>query len=390
VEYQELLRLWWNQWHEHSVSLPPLSSAVTNHLSSILLTVNLLLVLANRIYMASDYDPVLANWGQPNTGTEFLSWWPTSLTRDVLPVPCHSHNDYWRKVPLFSALRAGCISVESDVWLFDDELYVGHNTASLTRNRTFTSLYINPLVTLLEQMNEHSEFYNGSSNGVFDTDPGKTLTLLVDVKTGGAETWPWVLKQLEPLRERGWLSFVEDSIVHMRPVIVVGTGNTPFDLLTANSTYRDAFFDAPLETMWESKTTTDTTFDESLPGEKYFEDEGEDNPSSTISRRGQGQVGTTPETYFDSTNSYYASVAFGPAVGRVWRRRLSPRQMKIIRGQIRGAHRRGLKVRYWDLPSWPIGLRNHIWDVLVKEGVDMLNVDDLKGATMLDWRRGHH
>jgi hypothetical protein len=59
--------------------------------------------------------------------------------------------------------------------------------------------------------------------------------------------------------------------------------------------------------------------------------------------------------------------------------------MRIIRGQIRGAKRRGLKTRYWDLPSWPLGLRNHVWDVLVREGVDVLNVDDLRGVSKQVW-----
>ena len=100
---------------------------------------------------------------------------------------------------------------------------------------------------------------------------------------------------------------------------------------------------------------------------------------------GQGQSGVGPNTSFNSTNSYYASVSFGKAVGRMWRGRLSPRQMKIIRGQVRGAHKRGLKARYWDLPAWPLGLRNHVWEVLIREGVDVLNVDDLRGASRQVW-----
>src|SRR6187402_2767376 len=150
--------------------------------SAILLILNLLLTLATLIW-STDVDPALQNWGQPGTGTEGLSWYPTDFTRDVLPIPCHSHNDYWRRVPLFSALRAGCTGVEADVWLFDDDLYVGHNTASLTRNRTFTSLYIDPLVKILEDQNPQTEFYSGTNHGVFDEDPDVSLTLLVDVKT---------------------------------------------------------------------------------------------------------------------------------------------------------------------------------------------------------------
>ncbi|KAN0098169.1 hypothetical protein V8E51_013832 [Hyaloscypha variabilis] len=356
---------------------------------ALLLTLNLLLVLGTFIW-ASDIDTYLQNWGKPGSGTEGLSWYPTDLTRDVLPIPCHSHNDYWRRVPLFSALRAGCISVESDVWLFDNELYVGHNTASLQRNRTFQSLYVNPIVQILEQQNPQTEFYNGSDHGVFDVDPGQTLTLLIDVKTGGAETWPWVLKQLEPLRERGWLSYVEEGEVHIRPVTVVGTGNTPFDVLTANSTYRDAFFDAPLETMWEPRHNSPGTpnWPSDSPSDSLDADPSEDenpNPSSNNQDLGQGLTGTTPDSQFTPQNSYYASVSFGSSVGRIWRGRLTPRQLRIIRGQIRGAHRRGLKVRYWDLPAWPLGLRNHVWDVLVREGVDILNVDDLRGVGKIAW-----
>jgi hypothetical protein len=356
-----------------------------------LLLINLSLGVVTLIW-SSNVDNVLKNWGKPGTGTEGLAWYPTDFLRDVTPIPCHSHNDYWRRVPLFDALRAGCIGVEADVWLFDDELYVGHNTASLTRNRTLTSLYIDPLVKILERQNPNTDFYNGTSHGVFDTDTGKSLTLLVDLKTGGAETWPLVIKQLQPLRERGWLSYVENNKVHFRPITVVGTGNAPFDILTQNSTYRDTFFDAPLDQMWEPGQTTQEIKDlpesgNSHQGERLDEDAGsaEDVKATPPANVGQGMSGVLPTDEFNKLNSYYASVSFKKAVGRMWRGRLSPRQKEIIRGQVRGAHRRGLKARYWDLPSWPLGLRNHVWEVLIREGVDMLNVDDLRAASKQVW-----
>ena len=49
------------------------------------------------------------------------------------------------------------------------------------------------------------------------------------------------------------------------------------------------------------------------------------------------------------------------------------------------AHDKGLKARYWDTPTWPVGLRNHIWKILVEEGADFLNVDDLRSAKLADW-----
>jgi hypothetical protein len=358
------------------------------------LIINLGLGVATLLW-AKDVDTVLGNWGRPGTGTEGLAWYPTDFLRDINPIPCHSHNDYWRRVPLFSALRAGCTGVEADVWLFDEELYVGHNTASLTRNRTFQSLYINPLVELLENQNPQTDFYNGTSHGVFDTDPGKPLTLLVDVKTGGAETWPWVLAQLEPLRKRGWLTFVENNTFHERPITVVGTGNTPFDVLTQNHTYRDAFFDAPLDQMWERRQEHDSNSSNPTPqseeedDESLISDEEDMTPGHAAGRApsdvGQGLSGVLPTDEFNETNSYYASVSFSQAVGRLFQGHLTPHQLSIIRGQVRGAHRRGLKARYWDLPAWPLGLRNHVWEVLVKEGVDILNVDDLRAASRKVW-----
>jgi hypothetical protein len=296
---------------------------------------------------AKDPDDPFGNWGKPGTGTEQLAWYPTDFLRDVIPVPCHSHNDYWRKVPLFSALYAGCTGVEADVWLRDGDLLVGHDTASLQVNRTFQTLYVNPLVEILTRQNPTTKYYNGTSNGVFDTDPSQTLVLLVDLKTDGPETWPWVVKQLAPLRERGWLSHWENGQFNERPITVVGTGNTPFEQILGgrNTTYRDAFFDAPLDRL-------------------------ENSP-------------------YNASNSHYASVSFWDAVGQVYLGAGNPseEQLEKIRGHLREAHRRGLKARYWQLPSWPIHVRNRLWEVLVREGIDMLNVDDLAGATKQDWRK---
>lgn len=290
-------------------------------------------------------DDIFDNWGKPGTGTEHLAWYPTDFLRDVVPLPCHSHNDYWRKVPFFSAVHAGCIGVEADVWWLNGDLLVGHDLAALQPNRTFQSLYVNPIVELLERNNPETDFYSENRRGIFDTDPTQTLILLIDLKTGGAETWPWVMKQLQPLRERGWLTFYEDGKVHERQVTVVGTGNTPFELIIANSTYRDAFFDAPLDKLENSG--------------------------------------------FNSTNSYYASVSFWNTIGNVWFRggQPSPDQLAKIRAHIKEAHARGLHSRYWELPPWPIHTRNRVWQMLVQEGIDFLNVDDLEGATKEDWTK---
>lgn len=348
-----------SSWRDPLVS-PPLQATQASPSSltrwscrAILLALDILLRVSQKNWSEQEaeeeHDPIFSRWGADGSGTEGLAWYPTNFLQDVVPKPIHSHNDYWRKVPLFTALRQGCMGVEADVWLFDeperrDALYVGHERAALQPNRTFQSLYIQPLVDILEHQNPATDFYRDDDNhrGVFDTDPDQTLTLLVDVKTSGAETWAKVVEQLEPLRQRGWLSFYANGTTHTRPITVVGTGNTPFDLLTSNTTYRDYFYDAPLHKL----TTAD----------------------------------------YGATNSYYASVSFGAAIGSPWMGGLGTEQIERIRAHVQAAHARGLKARYWDLPSWPIGTRNRLWNVLVNEGVDLLNVDDVKGASKRTWR----
>lgn len=227
-------------------------------------------------------------------------------------------------------------------------------------------------------MNNETDFANATTNttrrGVFEEDPSQTLVLLVDFKTSGIDTFPLVHDQLEALRERDYLSFWDGKELHTRPVTVVsklqcgerpqclsiysasecqkcsltfvfhsqvGTGNTPFNLIVAETQRRDIFFDAPLDQLWETPSNVD--------GSSYLEQSQEARllPNQKSSQGTMGTENATPDD-FNSTTSYYASVSFMHSIGFVWRGRLSSKQLNIIRGQIQGAHRRGLKTRYWD------------------------------------------
>jgi hypothetical protein len=81
---------------------------------------------------------------------------------------------------------------EADVWLHNGTLHVGHEQGALTIDRTFESLYINPILNVLTRQNPPSSTFLTSRtyNGVFDSSAGQTLFLFVDVKTDGATTWP--------------------------------------------------------------------------------------------------------------------------------------------------------------------------------------------------------
>lgn len=310
------------------------------------------------------------NWMQIGKGGSDMQHWPTDITRDVIPISCHSHNDYWRAVPLYSGISAGCISTEADVWLKDGQLFVGHDESSLTDKRTLQSLYLDPLLSIIERQNPSTPFVpDGASgmNGVFDTDPGQVLTLLIDLKTDDSETFEAIVAALEPLRNKGYLTHFDGVRVVDRPLRIVGTGNAKFStILSDRNPHKDIFMDAPITDMF------------ALPEQ--------DGSVQSELLRASSNTNTTGAKYAVS-NSYYASDSFADAVGTMWGWSLSAVQIAKLRGQIFGAHARGLKVRYWELPAWPVSRRNALWKILVEEGVDVLNIDDLKGAVEEDWSR---
>ncbi|KAF2813837.1 uncharacterized protein BDZ99DRAFT_409941 [Mytilinidion resinicola] len=281
-------------------------------------------------------------WQEPDSRGPYTFSWPEDFSRDITPVNCHSHNDYWRAVPLYDALAAGCVSFEADIWLQkDDELLVGHAKKALKEPRTLKSLYLDPLANIFI----HREVSNTSApsleTGAFEKDGNASLVLMLDFKTDGHDLWPVVLSQLEPMFKSGWLTYFDGKDVHRGPLTVVGSGNTPFDDVIANSTERYVFFDAPLLDVANEKYTTE--------------------------------------------NSYYASTAMEPAIGSAGPLKLSGDQEDKLKTQIKAAADKGLVSRYWDTPSWPISLRDKVWTSLKDQGVGMLNVDDLVSATRWNW-----
>lgn len=265
--------------------------------------------------------------------------YPTSLTRDIVPKAFHSHNDYWRQAPFYSALSVGAVSIEADVWLYNGTLYVGHEQSALTEERTLDSLYIQPILSVLNAQNPNSSFVSGTTKlGVYDTSSGQTLYLFVDVKTDGPTTFPAVVSALQPLRDAGYLTTFNGTAVTSGPVTVIGTGNTPLSQVQGVEP-RDYFWDAPIPTLFS--TFSNITSD----------------------------VSPIASTAF--------SVQFPGVRGN---QGLNAAQLALLKSQVAVAHAKGIAVRYWDQPGWPVGTRNAIWRTLWDNGVDLLNVDDLEGA----------
>lgn len=144
---------------------------------------------------------------------------------------------------------------------------------------------------------------------------------------------------LKEIRESGgWLSTVNSTNQFtLGAVTVIGTGNTPLDQVQP-VTPRYYFYDAPIPTL-------NSTFS---------------NITSLVS--------PIASTDF--------AVNFGPVPGTS----LNDTQLALLRAQVATAHSKGIMLRYWDQPGWPVSTRNGIWRQLKSEGVDFINVDDLEAA----------
>ena len=264
--------------------------------------------------------------------------YPTDLTRGIVPKAIHSHNDYWRDVPFYTALSVGCVSVEADVWLYNGTLYVGHEQSALSPARTFQSLYIQPILDTLQRENPKSRFVSSATkNGVFDGYSGQTLYLFVDIKTAGNITFPAAVDALQPLRDAGYLTTFNGTGITPGPVTVIGTGNTPLDQVQGVSP-RDYFYDANL-----------------------------------------AMLGTTL-TNITSDVSPIASAQFSRFIGSINGTIFNDTQIALVRQHLQIAKSRGIAGRYWDTPAWPISTRNAVWTTLVEQGVGLLNADDVAEA----------
>lgn len=123
---------------------------------------------------------------------------------DVVPLSCHSHNDYERDAPLLSALMAGCTGIEADIWLTEDgqDLVVGHERAAATK--TLKAMYLDPLLKILDSRNGASPDSSNGAQGVFSIRSDAPVVLLIDVKDSvrSGAAWQVVLEQLEPFRKK--------------------------------------------------------------------------------------------------------------------------------------------------------------------------------------------
>lgn len=97
-----------------------------------------------------------------------------------------AHNDYVRPRPFHTAYELGVGYIEADVFLIDGNLLVAHERRNTDPAKTLDALYLKPLFDAVQK--------NGGSAY---PDPGKNLTLMIDLKTEGIPTLDKLVERLK-------------------------------------------------------------------------------------------------------------------------------------------------------------------------------------------------
>lgn len=231
----------------------------------------------------------------------------------------HAHNDYNHERPLLDALSYGFISVEADIHLLHDTLFVAHDSADIQPTRTLQNLYLDPLKKRIS--NAHDFVYGDSS----------TLILLVDIKTDSLQTYIKLHQILE--KYKNLLTIYEGMQKLPGPVSVLISGNRPVQYIKNQKT-RFAAIDGRFD-IFSSK---EDAFYFPLVSESW-----KDN----FTWQGQGEM---PEVEKTKLN-------------------------KIIRS----LHANGQILRFWATPDAESTQRENVWNQLCEAGVDLIGSDDLKG-----------
>ena len=102
----------------------------------------------------------------------------------------HSHNDYEQTIPFLQAYDQKFGSIEADIYAHDGQLYVAHDSANITSDRTLEALYITPIVEKVRA--NKGKIYVGTSYG---------LQWLIDLKTPARLSLPILVRALSAYPE---------------------------------------------------------------------------------------------------------------------------------------------------------------------------------------------
>lgn len=230
----------------------------------------------------------------------------------------HAHNDYVHDRPLFDALAQGFISVEADILLDKDKLYVGHNKVDLVNLplMPLDSFYLSPLYQRYNELD--GSIYPGYS-GLF--------YLWIDIKYEGKT----VIERLEELIGPYRRMLYSPALNPKGKVQLIISGDRPYDLILGDD--KPYFF---------------------LDGRPA---DLKDNYSSE-------------KMPFISQNIYNVCQINGEGF-------LENSELATLEELVAECHDQGKKIRFWATPD-----NERMWKQLLTAEVDLINTDSLGGLAL--------
>jgi hypothetical protein len=225
-----------------------------------------------------------------------------------------SHNDYEQERPLFKALELGFQMLEADIHLIDGTLRVIHDHPD------------NPdEVPVLEELYIQPlvEIVRQNNGAVL---PESTIPfyLVIDIKTEAEQTFQAIMEMIEPYRN--YFTRLENGEWIEGAINLLISGNRP--QLSAGDAGRMVFIDGRLPDIGQG-----------LPTDLY--PLISDNWRNHFTWNGEGDI--------------------------------SPEEFDKLQTIVTRTHAEGKIIRFWATPD-----RTEVWDVLLRAGVDVINVDDLE------------
>lgn len=92
----------------------------------------------------------------------------------------HSHNDYLQARPFWMAYNNRAASIEADIILHNDTLYVAHEKETIKATDVFEIMYLQPLISALKNENDK-----------------RSLAILIDIKNDARKTLDRIVAALD-------------------------------------------------------------------------------------------------------------------------------------------------------------------------------------------------
>lgn len=97
----------------------------------------------------------------------------------------HAHNDYEHNTPFTDAYALQLGSIEADVLLIRDSLFVAHSVKQISQQVLLQNAYLDKLAAGVQ-----------ANHGYAYSDPSRVLQLLIDIKTDSLQTLNAVMQQI--------------------------------------------------------------------------------------------------------------------------------------------------------------------------------------------------